>query len=543
MPDLQKSFLHYDQGMLRILAEKWDVELDPGPSRQMLSRFISRVYDPEALHGMLALLTEDARETLLKLAAAGGAQPWAEFTRNHGSLRIMGAAKRDRERPDRSPVSITEQLYYCGLIAKDFLKTEGEPQEFAFIPDEFLAILTPAPVASSMPPGHPAVLPEKQQILSASSSLVDDACTFLAALRTGLNPYQQVNALFNADLRFLASLLQTCELVDVSSVPEPNNVRKFLESTRAESLLFLVQRWLESTSLNELHLLEHLVLEGNWVNTLQPVRKFLVGIMRSVPVGTWWDLNSFIQHVKVEKPDFQRPAGDYDSWFIQRSTDGQYLRGFESWDEVDGELIRYLVTGPMHLLGLIDLAGDAPRTAYAFKWSSWAQVLLENHLPEIREPQPGHIRLNTSGVLLIDRTALRPLRYQFARFCEWHGVKESTYRYRITPAGLVNAQKQGLQASQLEALLHKHADPPLPPGILQALQRWEKDGTAALVKTAVILKLENPELLEKLKRSRAGRQIIEVLSSSTCTVRPGGIEAVRDALAELGYLVDFQLDV
>jgi hypothetical protein len=104
---------------------------------------------------------------------------------------------------------------------------------------------------------------------------------------------------------------------------------------------------------------------------------------------------------------------------------------------------------------------------------------------------------------------------------------------------LVNARKQGLQASQLKALLHKHVDSPLPPGILQAIQRWEKDGTTALVQSATILRLDNPEVIEKLKRSRAGRQILEDLSPTVCTIRSGGVEAIRDALAELGYLIDF----
>ena len=38
---------------------------------------------------------------------------------------------------------------------------------------------------------------------------------------------------------------------------------------------------------------------------------------------------------------------------------GDYLRGFSTWDEVDGALVRFLITGPMHWLGLVDLA--APR--------------------------------------------------------------------------------------------------------------------------------------------------------------------------------------
>ena len=543
MPDLKKSFMHYDPGMLCILAEKWDVELEPGTPRQMLGRLISQLTRPDALQDLTGSLPDEAVSALYKLAAAGGAQPWAEFTRNHGGLRIMGSAKRDRERPDRNPVSITEQLYYCGLVAKAFFKGEVEPQEFAYIPDEILSALSSGQAASPTLPGHPAVLPEKQQIMAVSSVMVDDACTFLAALRSGLDPEKQADSLISTDMQLLCSLLKSSELIDASSVPEPNNVRKFLEDSRAGSLLLLVQRWRESHSLNELRLLDTLVCDGNWTNFPQQTRKTLLNMLQAVPAGTWWDLNSFSEYVKKENPDFQRPAGDYDSWFIKRAADGRYLRSFTSWDEVEGMLIRYLITGPMHLLGLVELAGENRETAYAFRWSAWADALLNDRLPSIREPEPGHIRLTTSGILIIDRTALRPLRYQLARFCEWQGIKENSYRYRITPAGFINAQKQGLQAAQFVALLNKHADPPLPPAILQAIQRWEKDGNAALVQPAVVLRLENPEVLEKLQRSRAGRFVVEVLSPSICTIRPGGVEAIRNALAELGYLADIQVDV
>jgi len=543
MPDLQKSFLHYDHGMLNILAEKWDVELEPGTSKQMLGRLITFITRPGALQDLLNMLPDDTKTALHKLVAAGGTQLWAEFTRNHGDLRIMGSAKRDRERPDRNPVSITEQLFYCGLIAKAFLKSEGEPQEYAFIPDEIHAVLSNTPTFSNPIPGHPAVLPEKQHIMAASSALVDDACTYLAALRAGVDPQQHSNALINTDTPLLSSLLKTSELIDASSMPEPNNVRKFLESTRAESLLFLVQHWQQTHTFNELRLLDHIICEGNWTNSPQPARKLLIDLLQTIPAGTWWDLNSFVEYVKKEKPDFQRPAGDYDSWFIKRTADNQYLRGFSSWDEVEGELVRYLITGPMHLLGLIDLAGENRKAAHAFKWSVWADALLNDRLPPVREPEPGHIRLNTSGTLFIDRTAVRPIRYQMARFCEWQGIKDNSYRYRITPAMFLNAQKQGLQAGQFMALLLKHADPPLPPGILQAVQRWEKDGTAALIQPAVILRLENPEVLEKLQHSRAGRYVVEMLSPTACTIRSGGIEAIRNVLAELGYLADIQVDV
>ena len=47
---------------------------------------------------------------------------------------------------------------------------------------------------------------------------------------------------------------------------------------------------------------------------------------------------------------------------------GEYLRGFEHWDEVDGRLIRYIITGPLHWLGVLDLARpEAEQEVTAFR--------------------------------------------------------------------------------------------------------------------------------------------------------------------------------
>ena len=43
------------------------------------------------------------------------------------------------------------------------------------------------------------------------------------------------------------------------------------------------------------------------------------------------------------------------SWFIKRESDGQYLRGFSSWDQVDGALIKFFITNILHWLGQVDL--------------------------------------------------------------------------------------------------------------------------------------------------------------------------------------------
>ncbi|NIO71720.1 MAG: hypothetical protein GTN71_22490, partial [Anaerolineae bacterium] len=51
--------------------------------------------------------------------------------------------------------------------------------------------------------------------------------------------------------------------------------------------------------------------------------------------------------IKESDPDFQRPDGDYSSWYIRQADTGRYLSGFESWDQVEGALIAYLIAQPL----------------------------------------------------------------------------------------------------------------------------------------------------------------------------------------------------
>ncbi|MFN3492852.1 MAG: hypothetical protein ACK40V_11610, partial [Anaerolineales bacterium] len=75
-----------------------------------------------------------------------------------------------------------------------------------------------------------------------------------------------------------------------------------------------------------------LICEGEWKNQPQVTREFLMNLIHDIPQGKWWSIPAFVKGIKEKYPDFQRPAGDYDSWFIKLASDGQFLRGFAYWD-------------------------------------------------------------------------------------------------------------------------------------------------------------------------------------------------------------------
>jgi hypothetical protein len=276
-----------------------------------------------------------------------------------------------------------------------------------------------------------------------------------------------------------------------------------------------------------------ILCEGEWKNQPQETREFLVNLLDAIPEGKWWSLSAFLRDIKQKYADYQRPAADYDSWFIKRESDGQFLRGFSSWDQVDGALIKYFITNILHWLGQVDLCvaeGAGEPTSFR----------VANSHGTGKEDQRLHI--SSQGVLSIPRLAPRVVRYQVSRFCEWDEPKENVYRYRISTSSLTRAKGQGLKIEHLLALLAKYADAGVPPTLVKALKRWEVNGTEARVQTQVILKVSRHEVLEELRKSRAAKFLGEVLSPTTVIVKGGAVQKVMEALMELGIVGETQIE-
>ena len=223
-------------------------------------------------------------------------------------------------------------------------------------------------------------------------------------------------------------------------------------------------------------------------------------------------------------------------WFIKRASDGQYLRGFESWDEVDGALIRFFITDILYWLGMVELASpEEGKEVTAFRLLNVQNLRLK--------AEDAKLHISSQGKVVVPRFAPRTVRYQVARFCEWDEEKTNEYKYRITPHSLTKAKEQGLKVEQLLVLLAKHSDAGIPPVLVKALKRWEVNGTEARAETQIVLKVSRPEVLEELRKSKAARFLGEPLGPTTVTVKSGAIQKVMDAMTELGLLAEDNTDM
>jgi hypothetical protein len=542
MPDLFHSLLKQDIGHLRVIAELWGLELDSTDSEAALEELSVSLLKPGLLAELIEALSPEANSAINVLVSSGGRIPWPMFTRKYGDIREAGAGKRDREKLYLQPTSATEILFYRGLLARAFFDTKKGPQEFAYIPDDLLNLLshgdTDLPsgneqestslrdsVADHEPLGRAASPGEKGQEIPANDSILDDATTLLAALRLNIElPETKIPT------NILQALLQSANLIQ-ESTPQPEPVKAFLEASRPEALALIQNVWIESKTFNELRLMPGIICEGEWKNEPQETREFLLNLLDAIPEGKWWSLNAFIRDIKQKYADFQRPAGDYDSWFIKKESDGQFLRGFSSWDQVDGALIKFFITNILYWLGQVDLClaeGVIEPTSF--------RVL--NSQSQLTSKEDKKINISSQGLISVPRLAPRVVRYQVSRFCEWDSPKEDIYRYRISTNSLKRAKEQGLKVEHLLALLSKHSDAGVPPTLIKALKRWELNGTEARVQTQVILKVSRPEVLDEMRKSKAAKFLGEVLSPTTVIVKSGAIQKVMEALTELGLLTE-----
>jgi hypothetical protein len=150
----------------------------------------------------------------------------------------------------------------------------------------------------------------------------------------------------------------------------------------------------------------------------------------------------------------------------------------------------------------------------------------------------GKLAVSSSGRITVPRTVPRVTRYLISRFCEWDEAKPDEYRYRVTTGSLKKAQQQGLKVSQLLSLLAKNSAAEIPPAFVKSLKRWELNGTEARVEVQTVLRVSRPEVLEELRKSKAGRFLGETLGPVTVIVKPGAQSKVLAALAELGLLAE-----
>lgn len=546
MRTLEQALSEHELIVLRVIGEWLGLDLT-GTDR---SRAIAELVPALTLVNLVQeidYLDPDEAAAVRELVRLGGRAPVAVFARDFGDIRMMGPGRLEREEPWLDPISPAEGLWYRGYLYRGFDETAEGTIEFYYLPQEFLAQFgRPDHAKPAEEPGGDtlAAVEPPPAVREAVTDAVDDLTTLLAlAQRTGLRPEKLpdlAGLLVNPD-RDRRSLLLTLA-TEMSLLRRTNDLLRparpaidWLRQSREAQLRVLVDAWSRSIW-NELRHTPGLLCEGeSWQNDPLPAR---TALMDAVPVDDrWYRLDDVVDLIKRRDPDFQRPDGNYDTWFIRDATTDEFLSGFENWDRVERPLLRFLVQGPLFWLGMVELsAADGLEATY--RLTPRALAWLGDEPPaedEVRVP----FIVQPEGILIVPFNANRYDRFQAARIAEPEPLAPGKpYRYRLLPSSLTEARDQGITLERILEFLEKGSGRPVPAGIRRGLTRWAERGVEGRLQSVVVLRVADPAIIETLRANAKTRDFLgESLGELAVAVR-GDWEQFRQTTAQLGLLLD-----
>ena len=571
MLNLEQTLRTYDPVMLGVIADRWDVDLETRSVTDILKLLVATMLDPGAAAATWDRLDDAQRGALQALLGAGGAMPARMFFRLYGDIREMGPGRLEREKPYLEPASITEALYYRGLIARSYDEAAAGPQAVIYIPSDLAQVLpahrtgfdlSAEDAEVEQPPEEEEdedeaalAAAQPEEIVPADTALVDDLATLLAYLQVaavtpredGSLPEAHVDTLNTFLLKreagrldFLLGLARALGLIgprDGLLRPISVNARRWLEAPRSEQVRLLAAAWRETLEYNDLAHTPGLIIESA-PNDPRLARAVIAGVLAGLPADAWWIVDGVVEEIRASHTDFQRPGGDYDSWYIRSAADGSYLGGFDHWDAVEGAMLRFILTGPLHWLGLADRGSHGGRALGRLNAYGRAFVS-EGKWPAQPDPEAAPV-LHDDGTLEVSRRLSRYDRFQIARFTEWLSAGEP-YRYRLSAAGLRRAAIQEIEPRHVRAFLSRAlGGEALPAAIEALLARWEQSAEADVtIEALTVLRTATPQALDRVLEEPTLRRYLGArLGPEAAIVRPGQATALQTALAAFGLLAE-----
>ncbi|MBX7214059.1 MAG: helicase-associated domain-containing protein [Thermoflexales bacterium] len=565
MRSLRASLLDEPLPRIMAIAEAWDVALEAASLTEMADALAAAMREndidgtPAALR-VRAELPADAAAALNELLEANGKMPSAAFERRFGEIRLMGPARIERERPWRTPANASEVLWYRGFVFRAFDGSAHNPLEHLFVPNELRDLLRPRTPTPAGPAAgttaRPAAIAEH-----ADSPLLDDMVSLLIAVQGGhvrvtregawtVDARRTLRPLLRDDdglrgerptgrFSLLCALLTDLGWARVQDgtlrlIAQPVTDWLQLPAVRQRALLFAA--WRDSVTWNDLWHVEGLRFEMTHTWSNEPLRERTdalrllaeaagpaewTTLLRDLRTGTPGPqpaparAAALIAAIKRDHPDFLQPDGRYDRWHLRDAHSGAFLQGFERWDRVEGAYLWSLLLGPLRWL-----EADA--------------------LDAVERPEPEPALILGEGAELIALPEARFARFQLARIAR-PGPRRADggWSFRLTPASRAMAARLGISAGRVIAFLEQGLGAALPQGLNKALARAVERGAEARAETALLLRTRESTTLDTVMRLDVARRLsIERLGPTVAACRPGDLDALLNAAAAQGLLID-----
>jgi len=554
MRSLLVCLREYPPVFLQALARIWALE-EPAPSKNELAeQLASAMLRPGAVAPIIEMLSLEAREALARVVTDEGAVRGYLLTRRYGKIRPLGPNPLLRLQPWTNPDNPLEALYYRGLLYRTYDVLGDYRGEILFLPPQLMAALPGMKYTAPSFNVLSTSAPDSQQL--DGDALAMDVFTLLTYLRREAVHSKKGAFLDTRDiatleqrlrgeasqerLHLIQRLMRKAKLVvyERGLVRPGPQAREWLRSKPFDRSHVLFQAWRSDKGGHELHSIVGL----RWESTGRPYdasipREAILSHLAQCPAGAWISLPSFIKAFKTTNPDFLRPSGDYDSWYIRDTEAKRFLTGFESWDQVEGRLIAHVITSPLRWLGAVAVGKENGATPQiAFRLSPMGLAFLELASPEPQPEESGSFTLGQDYLVRVPMNADLYDRYQLERFTEWQGERDGTLFYHLTRASVWRGRAQGIEIRQMIAFLRRVTATTLPDEVAHAMEEWGNRYGKITLREVILLQTPDVATMRQLREHTPLADLLkEQLSPRTMLVDEGSLDLVVRQLKQMGH--------
>ncbi|MGB9722371.1 MAG: helicase-associated domain-containing protein [Chloroflexia bacterium] len=553
MRTLRQALEGIPTALLREMARFWKVpEAEQAGRPRLIAGLLERMGRAESVRDALGRLEETEREVLYTLLEAGGRVRAAVLTHRYGPLRPPGLAPSHPE-----ALNPTERLHRRGFLFRTLAAWEDYAGPTFFIPPELLALLPAAP--RPRPDELLRVLPpEEVRSTPADLRLHRDLACLLAffrredygppeedvwpkdvgaTLQRVLSPATEstdasrnvptVYAAFGFHLARQAQLLAPDQEGWLRPTAEGLEWLRLPPIARAQVLF---QAWCSLTAWDEIFAIPELERLGPADPSIPRGR--VLKALASLEAGRWYTLAGWLRFIESSAPDFLQPEGT--SGRLRLRSGRPLPTGPAAWKEVEGRYLRFIVEGPLHWLGLVDL-GKGAAGDDAFRLNDLGQSLLH---PEAGRP---HLEEEPAAVegtfeVWVPLEASPYIVFILEEYAE-RVCRDALSLYRLTRPALHRALERGAGVERLIEALERCGRGALPQNVAYTLREWASAyGKLRLRRPLLLTAAEAERLSEVLADPTIRAACGDRLSPTAVEVPAEQVAALLEALGRLGYL-------
>lgn len=365
-------------------------------------------------------------------------------------------------------------------------------------------------------------------------------------------------------LYFLRRLLTALDLLrpdrgDGDRTPEPSalypNVENdFWSLAASDRIQKCYQTYLSTTAWNELRVPAGAVGHDHRhpaPREMLQARRLILDFVKKRGASAWVGLSDLVDDIRLGAYEFlfsrkgdSRYTYRYDYRSPYDSLNNPYGISYrdidndsEAWDRVEGEIIRHVITGPLHWMGLVDLGLGEQNTPVAYRLNPVGNWLILGAPPVAVEENGGRVVVQPDFTIVAMEPVSQDVLMSLDEFARFEGG-DHALSYRLSRESVYRGQRSGWNADRVLAYLEQATHAPLPQNIRRSLEEWQSQHERIVFHRGVpVLQTEDAAALDELMANpaltpRLGRRV-----SDTVALPTGDITALASALRDANWLL------